>query len=200
MLSNNNPEVVTIMEDTPPESQFSMNWQMIDGYGGNVQITMRATRLAEWGDVLKARKEFCTTAQEHGWTFPGALKPTATAPSPIVAPPGVQLVVTPPPVAPAVQAAAGVQTLTAASMKVTPLPEGKVKIEFWNPGREWAEITATKTPEQAAAMLGSGWTVAHFKTAQVYALPVTIEWRNSERLNRAGKPFKDILKVTVTPA
>lgn len=76
-----------IEQQAPPECQVSMNWTMIDGFGSNVQITMRGVNLPDYAAVLKTRKEFCDKAQESGWTFPGKVAPVAglTAAGPLPA-------------------------------------------------------------------------------------------------------------------
>lgn len=58
----------------PPDSQVSLNWQMQDGYGATVQVTMRCAVLEDWPSVMKTRAAFLDAAQKGGWTFPGPVK------------------------------------------------------------------------------------------------------------------------------
>lgn len=178
----------------PPESQFSLNWQMIDGYGGNVQVTMRGSYVGEWPEIMQERAKFVDLAQKKGWTFPGSVKPAAG--------------LTPPPAAPAAPVAAPsngtatstvkvVQVLSATELRVMPRADGKVDLEFWNTGRQYAEIKATKAPAEAVAMLAAtgAWALDNFSKAGAFTLPVTIEYRLSDKLNSKGNPYKDVLAV-----
>jgi len=80
---------------------------------------------------------------------------------------------------------------------VTPRADGKADLDFWNAGRQYAEIRAVKTPAEAAAMLATtgAWTPDNFTKAGAFTLPVTIEYRLSEKLNAKGNPYKNILAV-----
>lgn len=181
------------------ENEFSMNWQMVDGFGGNVQITMRAGELAGWAAVMGVRKEFCEKAQQSGWTFPGVVKvqaapaplPANTTATPAPAPMGATSTTAP-------ANGNGVLSVTSSELRVTPRTDGKVDLAFWNAGRKYEEIKATKSPDDAIRLLAPTgvWTKDNFTAVGTFGLPVSIEYRLSDKRNSKGNPYKDILKIT----
>lgn len=102
--------------------------------------------------------------------------------------------------APAVPATPTMQTIRAVKLQVEPRPDGKVNLNFFEAGHQYADIKATKTPSDAAILLQplGGWTPQHFAAAAEYAISAVIDWKPSENLNKNGKPYKNI--VTVSPA
>lgn len=193
MTEQEQPKLLEVL-NAPPESQFSMNWTMLDGYGANVQLTMRANHLAEWPDVFRTRAAFLELAQKNGWTFTTraqapAPHPTVAAPAPVGGPVA--------PVAPVAASDNGTQAVTTNLLKIEPLSTGKVKLGFWNAGRKYAEITAHKLPAEALALLRTTgqWTMEQMQKAGEYTLPVRIEWRASENTNTNGNPYKNIVAV-----
>lgn len=85
--------------------------------------------------------------------------------------------------------------INASNIIVAPRTDGKTAVEFYAPGRKFPEIKAVMMPEQLAALFGGGWTPAHFKVAGNYAVQVRVTWRPSEKLNSAGNPYKNIVKI-----
>lgn len=83
---------------------------------------------------------------------------------------------------------------------VTPQATGKSKIEFWGAGRQYADLTAYWTPEQASAMMAGigAWTPAHFQTAKNYS-PVNfkVNWVFGNMNPKTQKPYKNIVSITL---
>lgn len=69
------------------ENEFSMNWTMIDAAGVNVQVTVRRPKLEDWPTAMKEREKIMDATQKTGWSVPGSIRATVTAPSQAVAAP-----------------------------------------------------------------------------------------------------------------
>lgn len=181
-------EQIAPQVEPAPESQFSMNWTMIDGFGANVQITMRATRLNDWAEVMKTRKAFAEKAQENGWTFPGVVK---AAVGPTAAPPA------PASTAPVAVGGASVKTIHATRMDVKPRTDGKLDIEFYEPGHNYPDIkkAAVDVPGALKLLAPTGeWLPTHFDGAKSYPVKIDVDWRDGKP-NSKGQPYKDIVAV-----
>lgn len=198
-------EKAKVMPPTTDECSTNFYWTVGNEQIFNLQTTLRgqvdpeavALHLRGVLDSLKALVNMGGHAKPVGQQSapPTAAVPTSTAPAvatgaPVAAPASAP--------APATQAAAGVLKLTTALLTVKPRPDGKADLEFSNPGRNYPEIKAVKTPEQAAAMLAAtgAWLPDNFKAPATYQLPVNIEYRLSDKLNSKGNPFKDILRIS----
>lgn len=79
----------------------------------------------------------------------------------------------------------------------TPKPEGKVTIGFFGAGRKYPEVYFNGTTDSACALLqGTGaWQPQHFQVAQEYQANFKVLWRNSDRMNSKGYPYKDIVGI-----
>ncbi len=181
---------------SPPESQFSLNWMMLDQFGGNVQCTMRAAFLSEWPTIMGTRKEFCLKAQEAGWTFPGGVKPApsltpppATAPAPVAAPTTVPAATAP--------TNGHVLVINSVRMDVVPKADGKAELQFFEAGHKYADLYITrKLPELLTLIAKTGdWTLAHLQAASSYQTAMLVEYTLSDKLNQKGKPYKDVQAV-----
>lgn len=65
-----------------PESPFSLTWRMQDGYGCDVQITMRhGVNREVIAEVMGNRKAFLDLAQKAGWQVNAAKPAPTTAPA-----------------------------------------------------------------------------------------------------------------------
>lgn len=149
------------------ESPFSLSFRMVDGYGNDVQITMRDGVSREViKSVFEARQSFVDLATGHGWTF-AATKPPAPngngsqrgpAPDPVApgAPTGTWT--PPPPSGPVSQTVAGGGFANAAEAVMDcetlsgSVTDGK---EYWKiKGGKWSKHGVTIWPEvlQAAGI------------------------------------------------
>lgn len=149
-----------INEAAPPEAGFSMNFHMSHERAGDMGFTFRGARASNALDVWADAEAFIKHIMEKGWKF--------NVPQP--APPPVQ------------HKAAEIATqegnpalakqIKADYEKIPPPPEGKewetievsrvvikpqpgetCDIEFWKPGRKYAEIRCTKWKNDRAAGL-----------------------------------------------
>jgi len=85
----------------------------------------------------------------------------------------------------------------AVKMTVTPRDDGKSKLDFFAQGHQYADVSAVMLPEQLAQFLQytGAWTPDHFKKAGHYEVNYLVRWRNSDRMNRNGKPYKNIYEI-----
>jgi hypothetical protein len=187
---------------SPPESGFSMNWQMVDGFGCAVQVTMRTALLDDWADAIRVRTKFIDGAMKHGWTVPGRPSP-APPPAPnkaaeIVAEANPQLAaemvaqdasVPPPP------DGKTYQTVDTQEIHITPQADGLIKLEFWNPGRKYPEEYLKGKPERVAGLL-KYVTSADVNKAQKLACRARVYYvLGKEKNNKPGEHWHDICHV-----
>lgn len=94
--------------------------------------------------------------------------------------------------------------IEAVKMTITPRADGKTKLDFYEEGHQYPDISAVMAPEQLSAMMQAvgAWTPDHFRQIATYdrnqGIHYKISWRHSTQLNRAGNPYKNI--VTINPA
>lgn len=90
------------------------------------------------------------------------------------------------------------KTIHAVFMGVQPKPDGKVTIEWFCDGHKYADIYTTRSIESAVNLLATtgSWTADHLKEAVRYKVNHLITWKDSEKLNSKGNPYKDLLSIT----
>jgi len=89
--------------------------------------------------------------------------------------------------------------INATKLVVTPRPDGKVSLAFFAEGHKWADITKVCSIEQAIATLApiGGFTAEHLQSVSTYEpISARISWVESEKLNAAGNPYKNIASIT----
>ncbi len=99
------------------------------------------------------------------------------------------------------QPAGSVQTIRAVKLQIEPRADGKVNLNFFEAGHQYADIKATKTPIEAIALLQplGAFTPEHM-IASEYAINATIDWKPSANLNKNGKPYKNIVTIAQATA
>jgi hypothetical protein len=169
----------------PPESQFSLNWQMVDGYGGNVQVTMRAAFIGEWPDIMRERKEFCEKAQTAGWTFPGKVTPNAVAPalppSPKGGLTGSNGAPVPPPLGVVAPAAGRTDSVCAMIEVATSYSGGKTQLKFHVDGMEHPLTFTREVKEMATLLKPLGYTADHIVVGKKYPTNCIVTWVQAEK-------------------
>jgi len=80
---------------------------------------------------------------------------------------------------------------------VTPRTDGKSKVEFFGAGRKYADLSSVMTPDSLANLFGAigGWTPEHFMVATEYPVSFNAYWRNSDKMNSAGKPYRNVVRL-----
>lgn len=123
------------------ENEFSMNWTVTDPRGISVQITVRRPKLEDWPVALQEREKIMAQTQKDGWSYPGPVKATVSAPSAAVATPAAPKPVTAQ-AAPVAPAASG---QFAAELLVSNMNEGKW---YWKvKGGQYTKFGVTIWPE-----------------------------------------------------
>lgn len=90
----------------------------------------------------------------------------------------------------------GINTLQVSKMVVTPKPDNKVELQLFEAGHKYADLYHNGTVAQVlTALSGTGldWKEEHLKTANEFNVSFFADWRNSEKLNKNGKPYKNIV-------
>lgn len=110
---------------------------------------------------------------------------------------GVPAPIAPATPAPATQATPQMFTMQIERMEITPRADGKVDAKFFQAGHQYPDLTTAKPPDALVAMLAQTgqWTAAHFAAATQYPVKWIIEWVNSDKLNKNGKPYKNIVAI-----
>lgn len=88
-------------------------------------------------------------------------------------------------------------TIHAVKMEVTPSADGKVTMKWFTAGHQYPDITTTRTEERAIELLCTTgkWEASHLQRAQTFQVKHKIIWRESEKKNSSGKPYKDIISL-----
>jgi hypothetical protein len=212
---------------TPPwdhytEAPASLNFFAITKTGYHVQVTLRDTDEEE----LWRRFVYLTNALRKAGVEPKAVGGGTNGGSkrvhpmnvetngPAVPPPPTNLPqVTPPPTlpgvapvaptfpaAPAAVGAAGPMYYDTQMIRVT-AHKGKPRVEFWQPGRQYPEITwslgGQKLLGLAPWMAQVGITAQHLDTPTLsdYMVPCRVFYEHSQKLNSRGNPYEDIVAV-----
>lgn len=160
----------------------------IDGH--EWQVTIRADTFKELADRI---------TWVNGWIDKHGngkgKNPAPANPAPIAA--QVSAPIAPAAPAPATQATPQIFTMQIERMETTPRSDGKVDAKFFQAGHQYPDLTAAKAPDALVAMLAQTgqWTAAHFAAATQYPVKWIIEWVNSDKLNKNGKPYKNIVAI-----
>lgn len=164
-------------------------------YSGNVrarilgydwQLTIRAADSKQFLDKINGLMVWLNNNADRAVNVePAPIDIRATAPA---AP-------APAPVAPS---PASVMSLRIVKMTVTPRTDGKVDLKFFEAGHQYPDIYTAKTPIEAVTMLKTtgAWTPGHFAAAGEFQVSMVVDYKNSEKLNKNGKPYKDIITVS----
>jgi len=95
------------------------------------------------------------------------------------------------------------QTLEVVKMETTPKPENKVELKLYAANHQYPDLYHNGTVEQVlAALSGTGleWKREQLTVAASYDVKFLADWRNSEKLNKNGKPYKNIVNYRDTEA
>lgn len=199
-------------QELPPvvvsgESRISINWNMIDKFGVQFQITMREGMTAkDVGHLLSERSKLIAGLLENGYSVRGETAATplpkpvvavATTPAPVTSPTNAPS--SPAPSSSATQTATGkvTQEMIISRIDVTPVPDGKIKVQFFEPNHKYPDIYATRGVDEFAAVMkaatGLDWQPSHFQVAGKHeGLALKVGYTLSDKLNSKNNPYKDI--------
>jgi hypothetical protein len=162
-----------------PEAPASDTFKWVDAQGFEHMTTIRAwTATALQGEVVKFTAKIAETGGKTA-ALPTAPKPATAKEQPVAD-------------------ANGTMSASIAKIKVTPeVKDGKKRIlvEMFEANHQWADIKAFfNDPNQAAAAF-SGVTQLDFSEAGEYQINFTADYRNSDKLNTKGKPYKNFVNA-----
>jgi hypothetical protein len=89
-----------------------------------------------------------------------------------------------------------INTMLIKKVKVEPQADGKVKVELFAEGHKYADLKMTMGLDATLKALdGTGyeWTPDYLSKVQEFDMSFYADWRNSEKLNSAGKPYKNVV-------
>jgi hypothetical protein len=175
------------------ENKTQGAWIITDVFSKHgVRITVKSS-----GDTTQAAADDLYSGiahgmEKYGWTIEqaGTPKPAATVSATTPAP--AQSVVGN---LPAV-IDTNINTLEVVKVVVTPKPDSKVELQLFGAGHKFPDLYHNGTVAQVlAALSGTGleWTEDHLKVASDFSSHFLADWRNSEKLNKNGKPYKNII-------
>lgn len=187
------------------EAPASVNFYFVTKRGYNCQLTLRDTDEIR---LLDRMSQIIGHLESKGCQpKPVGQQPENKQPAPKPNGNGNPAApVTPPPTgkpAPTASAASSTPATTAwqkchaVKMKVTPLEDGKVSVDFFAAGHQYPDVYDRMKPEQLLAMLAptGAWTLEHLNHVASYQVSYVVEWEFSERVNSKGNPYKNILAI-----
>lgn len=131
--------------------------------------------------------------ENFGWLLeqPGAPKMQTTDKAPAS---------TPAPTGPAQPANVdtSVNTMEIKKVKVEPQPDGKIKVAMFAEGHKYADLYMTQNLDRTLeALNGTGyeWTAEYLSKTAEYDMAFFADWRNSEKLNSKGNPYKNVIAL-----
>lgn len=216
-MTDMNPELEVIEVETPPyvppsteEASSNFLWTFGAQEVFHVQTTVRGAmepeqivaHLASVKNTMKAIVTLGGHAKGIGQQAQPAQAATAPTPAPVAAaaaPPAPATVPAPTSGGTPPSNGNGILTLLATRLEVTPRADGKVDAKFYEAGHKYPDLYMTRTATEIAGALaangGGAWTPEHFATAASYDVKLNVAYRLSEKLNKNGKPYKDILDI-----
>ena len=168
-------------------------WVITDVFSKTgVRITVKASGTSVIGAINNLYDGLKVGIEEHGWTTEqqGAPKATQSQPTTILTP------------TPAVMGNApasvdtGLNTLEVVKVLVTPKPDSKVELQLFGAGHQYADLYHNGTVSQVLTALGGTglvWKQEMLTVANEFHVNFFADWRNSEKMNSKGKPYKNIV-------
>lgn len=183
----------------PVEAGFSTNMFLYHPKMGRLQFTFRGATSRDWGLVLEDIDRFAHYMLDKGWKFDGALeasppakateqpKPAADGPKPAGAGQAKPPIDT------------SINTMEIAKVKVEPQADGKIKIGLFAKGHQYADLFINAANYEAALKLlantGYEWDAEYLNKVAEYDMHFFADWRNSDKLNSKGNPYKNVVAL-----
>lgn len=89
--------------------------------------------------------------------------------------------------------------VNAVKLEVIPTTDGKVTLKWYAAGHQYPDFTSTRLMDRALEILAptGAWTTESLCRAAAYTVNHRIVWRESEKKNTQGKPYKDLVSLTL---
>lgn len=159
-----------------PEAPFSDTFKWVDSNGYEHMITVRSWSATSLIQAIKQTQEHIG---EFGGTPPTKMQPKQASNEPTYHP-----------------VEEGLQTLLVAKVEVTPKPDNKVELKLYGENDKYPRLYHNGTVEQVLTALsttGLDWKKEQLTVASSINAKFFADWRNSEKLNSNGKPYKNIV-------
>lgn len=89
-----------------------------------------------------------------------------------------------------------INTMEIKRVKVEPQADGKVKVSLFADGHKYPDLYMTQGLDatlKALANTGYDWTAEYLGKIAEYDMSFYADWRNSDKLNSKGNPYKNIV-------
>lgn len=90
----------------------------------------------------------------------------------------------------------GLNTLEVTRVKVVPMPDDKVELQLFAPGHKFVDLYHHGKVSQvlgALAFTGLDWRRDQLLVAREFNVSFLVDWRESEKTNAKGRPYKDVV-------
>jgi len=152
--------------------------------------------------VSLAKKGLNVTVEKQGVVHQAASVTTTASfgPSPFDLPPASSQHDAPAQAAgsqPSAPAADGVQEFIATKFEIVPRADGKAEMKFYADGHKFPDLYSVMNTEYCIKNMAAtgAWTEQHFKQVATYDVNYRVKWKNSDKLNSKGNPYKDLISV-----
>lgn len=183
--------------DEAPAVVFTQLYGLKEGQIVQFNLTVRAASPEDAMDgIIRGiqyahdRYKLNTVRPDNSVPGPATLPSPANATAP--APAGA-----PAPVGTPAQANVSNGYIHAVKLEIVPSADGKVALKWYTAGHQYPDITSTRPADKAVELLRAtgDWTTDHVKAVGTYQVRHKIAWRESEKLNSKGKPYRDIVSI-----
>lgn len=87
-------------------------------------------------------------------------------------------------------------------IQIVPRPDGRVTMNYMAAGLRWPVVYSVRSKEQAATIINSVWpnmnlSEKDFAQAKDFLLSGKVFWKNSDKMNTQGNPYKNIVRIEV---
>lgn len=96
-----------------------------------------------------------------------------------------------------------ISTLEVVKVNITPSADGKIKVGFFSPGHQWADLTTNMGLDATLKMLattGYDWSADQLKAVADFPINCYADWRNSDKMNKNGVPYKNLIALRAIDA
>jgi len=94
---------------------------------------------------------------------------------------------------------AQINTMEIAKVKVEPQSDGKIKVGLFATGHQYADLWMNNLTLDSAlkilANTGYEWTADYLSKVAEFDMHFFADWRNSEKLNTKGNPYKNVIAL-----
>lgn len=150
-------------------------------------------------DLHKLQEHISTVVSTLSIVNQSGGKATETVTSPVPAPTTAPSALPPPTTQPTspTPTTENEGVFIATKLAVTIRPDGKTQVGLYGTGDKYARCVVINTSEAVANAFAKcgAWQPQHFAGPATYNVNIKVSWRNSEKLNANGKPYKNVTSL-----